>query len=160
MQSCINPSRTCDTITYCIRRRETLGVRDNMHVTYIAKIGDDCRQVQLLTAPSWICAQPGEVFTTSRAGSAVDQFRKYVKKEEQNVRSIPKAVIQWLPVKKEEKRFDLTLYPTPCPLQREPVLYRDGVAVRLQETDGNRSDDVGVDSESSDSDSDSEEERQ
>ena len=101
MQSCINPSRTCDTITYCIRRRETLGVRDNMHVTYIAKIGDDCLQVQLLTAPAWICAQPGDVFTTSRAGSAVDQFRKYVKKEEQNVRSIPKAKIQWLPVKKD-----------------------------------------------------------
>ena len=155
MQSCINPSRTCDTITYCIRRRETLGVRDNMHVTYIAKIGDDCRQVQLLTAPAWICAQPGDVFTTSPFCSAFDQFRKYVKKEEQNVRSIPKAVIQWIPVKKEEKSSDLTLYPTPCPLQRETVVYWHGVTVCLQETDGNRSDNVGVDSESSGSDSDS-----
>ena len=154
MQSCINPSRTCDTITYCIRRRETLGVRDNMHVTYIAKIGDDCHQVQLLTAPAWICAQPGDVFTTSPFCSAFDQFREYVKKEEQNVRSLPKAVIQWIPVKKEEKSSDLTLYPTPCPLQRETVVYRHGIAVRLQETDGNRSDDVGVDSESSGSDSD------
>ena len=130
MQSSINPSRTCDKITYCIRRLD-------MHVKYTAKIGDDCRQVKLLTAASWGCAHPGWVFRTSRAGSAVDQFRKYVKKEEQNVRSIPKAVIQWLPVKKEEKRFDLTLYPTPCPLQRETVVYQHGVAIRLQETDGN-----------------------
>ena len=137
-----------------------MGARDNTHVTYTAQIGDDCLQVKLLTAASWGYAHPGWVFRTSRAGSAVDQFRKYVKNEEQNVRSIPKAEIQWLPVKKEVKRFDLTLYPTPCPLQREPVVYRDGVAVRLQEPDGNRSDDMGVDSESSDSDSDSEEERQ